>query len=137
MSTQHNHPHDYPHDHPHEHGQACAYGASSCDRRAAFERAAQGLPPLPVWMRVLNAPIIALIKLYQFTLSPIMGRGCLFWPTCSWYGLEAYRTHGPFKGSRLTLWRILRCNPFGGHGYDPVPPRGGPATSTDGREQSA
>ncbi len=91
------------------------------------------LPILPLWMRIGNAPFIALIKLYQFTLSPVSGRACRFWPTCSWYGLEAYRTHGPIVGTRLTVWRILRCNPFGGHGYDPVPPPPPlptPATST-------
>lgn len=79
-------------------------------------------PLLPLWARVLNAPFIGLIKLYQFTLSPVMGRQCRFHPTCSWYGLDAYRTHGPFKGTWLTVRRILRCNPFVQGGYDPVPP---------------
>ncbi len=88
------------------------------------------LPILPLWMRIGNAPFIAVIKLYQFTLSPVIGRACRFWPTCSWYGLEAYRTHGPVVGTRLTVWRILRCNPFGGHGYDPVPPRTAAASSS-------
>lgn len=78
--------------------------------------------PLPLWARVLNAPFIGTIKLYQFTLSPVLGKQCRFHPTCSWYGLEAYRTHGPFKGTWLTVRRILRCNPFVQGGYDPVPP---------------
>ncbi|XVJ60817.1 MAG: membrane protein insertion efficiency factor YidD [Tepidisphaera sp.] len=80
-------------------------------------------PPLPLWARAGNLPFIAIIKLYQFTLSPIMGRQCRFSPTCSWYGLDAYRTHGPIKGTWLTASRILRCNPFVKGGYDPVPPR--------------
>jgi uncharacterized protein len=72
--------------------------------------------------RVTIAPFVALIKLYQFTLSPVFGRHCRFQPTCSWYALEAYRTHGVVRGTVLTVWRIVRCNPFGGGGLDPVPP---------------
>ena len=71
--------------------------------------------------RLTIAPFVAVIKLYQFTLSPVFGRHCRFHPTCSWYALEAYRTHGALHGTRLTLWRIVRCNPFGGSGLDPVP----------------
>ena len=86
------------------------------------------LPPLPLWARIANFPFIVIIKIYQFTLSPIIGRQCRHTPTCSWYGLEAYRTHGPFKGTWLTASRIVRCNPFNKGGYDPVPPRdAGPA----------
>ncbi|MDR0206480.1 MAG: membrane protein insertion efficiency factor YidD [Bacteroidales bacterium] len=65
--------------------------------------------------------IIVLIRLYQFTLSPFLGRQCRFIPTCSHYGIEALQKHGAMKGSWLTLKRILRCNPWGGSGYDPVP----------------
>jgi uncharacterized protein len=79
------------------------------------------MPRLPRWMRVGNAPFIAAIKLYQFTLSPLIGRQCRFSPTCSWYGLEAYRRHGPIRGTWLTVRRIVRCNPFVKGGYDPVP----------------
>ena len=68
-------------------------------------------------------PFIALIKLYQFTLSPIVGRQCRFHPTCSWYGLDAYRQHGALRGTLLTARRIARCHPFHKGGYDPVPPR--------------
>lgn len=84
-----------------------------------------GSAPLPLWARIGNLPFIAVIKLYQFTLSPIMGRQCRFSPTCSWYGLGAYREHGPIRGTLLTAWRILRCNPFAKGGYDPVPPARG------------
>lgn len=65
--------------------------------------------------------MIALIKLYQYTLSPLIGKSCRYTPTCSAYGLEAIRKHGPFKGGWLTLKRVLSCNPWGGSGYDPVP----------------
>lgn len=79
--------------------------------------------PLALWERVLNAPFIAAIWLYRITLSPLMGGHCRFRPTCSVYGLEAYRTHGPLRGTWLTLRRVSRCHPFGGKGFDPVPPR--------------
>ncbi len=64
---------------------------------------------------------ILLIRLYQYSLSPILGASCRYTPTCSQYGLEAIRKYGPFKGGWLTLKRIGRCNPWGGHGHDPVP----------------
>ena len=69
----------------------------------------------------LSAILIGLIKLYQITLSPLIGRQCRYQPTCSNYGLEAIRKYGPFKGGWLTLKRVLSCNPWGGSGYDPVP----------------
>ena len=65
--------------------------------------------------------LIGLIKLYQMTLSPFIGRSCRYTPTCSNYGIEAIRKHGPLKGSWLTLKRLLSCIPWGGSGYDPVP----------------
>lgn len=65
--------------------------------------------------------LIGLIKLYQMTLSPLIGRACRYTPTCSNYGIEAIRKYGPIKGSWLTLKRVLSCNPWGGSGYDPVP----------------
>ncbi|MEQ8317037.1 MAG: membrane protein insertion efficiency factor YidD [Phycisphaerales bacterium] len=64
------------------------------------------------------------IRAYRVTLSPFVGGQCRFEPTCSRYALEAYHTHGPFKGTRLTLWRLARCHPFIKGGYDPVPPAG-------------
>ncbi len=69
----------------------------------------------------LATVMIALIKLYQYTLSPLIGKSCRYTPTCSVYGLEAIRKYGPFKGGWLTLKRVLSCNPWGGSGYDPVP----------------
>ncbi|MCR4680207.1 MAG: membrane protein insertion efficiency factor YidD [Bacteroidales bacterium] len=69
----------------------------------------------------IGAVMIGLIKLYQWTLSPLIGRSCRYTPTCSNYGIEAIRKHGPIKGGWLTFKRILSCNPWGGSGYDPVP----------------
>ena len=63
----------------------------------------------------------ALVRLYQLTLSPIVGGACRFDPSCSAYALEALDRHGAWKGSRLTLARLLRCHPLGSAGYDPVP----------------
>jgi hypothetical protein len=65
---------------------------------------------------------IGLIRVYQWTLAPIVGGQCRFHPTCSWYGLEAYRTHGLWRGTVLTARRLSRCHPFSRGGYDPVPP---------------
>ena len=71
--------------------------------------------------KFLSFIMIWIIKIYQATLSPLIGRSCRYTPTCSNYGLEAIRKYGPFKGGWLTLKRILSCNPWGGSGYDPVP----------------
>lgn len=72
-------------------------------------------------LRLLSWPLIMLIKIYQWVISPILGPKCRFTPSCSAYGLEAIRKYGPFKGGWLALKRISRCHPWGGHGYDPVP----------------
>jgi putative membrane protein insertion efficiency factor len=69
----------------------------------------------------LNGIFIGLIKLYKITLSPFIGGACRFLPTCSDYAIEAFQKHGPFKGFKLTLKRLLSCHPWGGSGYDPVP----------------
>lgn len=61
------------------------------------------------------------IRLYQKTLSPALPTQCRFTPTCSQYGLESVRKYGTLRGGALTTWRILRCNPFGRGGHDPVP----------------
>lgn len=61
------------------------------------------------------------VRGYRLLLSPWIGHSCRFRPTCSAYALEALERHGALKGGGLALWRILRCNPWGGSGYDPVP----------------
>ncbi len=66
---------------------------------------------------------IALIRLYQAGLSPLLGDNCRFTPTCSQYAIDAIRTHGSIVGSLYALWRLLRCQPFCRGGYDPVPAR--------------
>ncbi|MBQ2188665.1 MAG: membrane protein insertion efficiency factor YidD [Bacteroidales bacterium] len=65
--------------------------------------------------------LILLIKIYQYTLSPFIGRNCRYTPTCSNYGIEAIRKYGVIKGGWLTIKRVASCNPWGGSGYDPVP----------------
>lgn len=74
------------------------------------------------WLsKILAYPFMLLIKIYQWILSPWLGRQCRYTPTCSRYGMEALRKYGLFKGGYLTIRRILSCHPWGGHGYDPVP----------------
>ena len=72
--------------------------------------------------RFASKVLIAFVRTYQVVLSPVMGGACRFEPTCSNYMIEALKVHGAAKGTLLGLWRILRCHPFGAHGYDPVPP---------------
>ncbi|NOY51970.1 MAG: membrane protein insertion efficiency factor YidD [Chlorobi bacterium] len=70
---------------------------------------------------LLSKLFILLIRVYQYTLSPFIGRSCRYTPTCSHYSVEAIQKHGPFKGGWMSLKRIGSCNPWGGSGYDPVP----------------
>lgn len=80
--------------------------------------------PIPErsWPRRIAAwPFLGAIYVYRVTLGPLLGGQCRFHPTCSQYGLDAYRLHGPIRGTWLTVRRLLRCHPFGGRGYDPVP----------------
>lgn len=65
--------------------------------------------------------MLALIWFYRNCISPFTPAACRYTPTCSQYALEAIRKYGPFKGGWLAFKRILRCNPWGGSGYDPVP----------------
>ena len=67
--------------------------------------------------------LILPVRFYQRFISPLLGNRCRFAPSCSQYAMEALRVHGVFRGTALAVWRILRCNPFGRSGYDPVPPR--------------
>lgn len=65
--------------------------------------------------------LILPVKLYQYVISPMTGASCRYTPTCSAYAVEALKKHGPLKGLWLSIKRIASCNPWGGHGYDPVP----------------
>lgn len=82
-------------------------------------------------MNALNNFFVALfsgaIKAYRFLISPLLGAQCRFAPSCSAYALEALQTHGACRGGWIALRRICRCHPWGGCGYDPVPPRGIPS----------
>ncbi len=71
--------------------------------------------------RALGGLAIAIVRAYQRLLSPIMPPVCRFRPTCSQYMVQAIRKKGFIKGFALGFWRLLRCNPFGRGGYDPVP----------------
>jgi len=73
------------------------------------------------------ARLVALpIKAYRLFLSPWLGHSCRYQPTCSQYALEALERHGALRGTWLTLRRLVRCHPWGGTGYDPVPPQKDP-----------
>jgi putative membrane protein insertion efficiency factor len=71
--------------------------------------------------QILSLPFILLIKLYQYSISPLIGPKCRYTPTCSHYGLQAFRKYGIWKGFFLTVKRISKCHPWGGSGYDPLP----------------
>jgi putative membrane protein insertion efficiency factor len=74
------------------------------------------------FLKVLVGGIfIILIKFYRYFISPLSAASCRYTPTCSQYGVEAIRKYGAFKGGWLTIKRIASCNPWGGHGHDPVP----------------
>ena len=66
---------------------------------------------------------VAFVRVYQYTISPLLGPRCRYYPSCSNYAVEALREHGAVRGLGLAMWRLLRCNPFSNGGYDPVPPR--------------
>ena len=75
-------------------------------------------------LKLLSLPAracIALIRVYQFTLSPLVGRACRFYPTCSDYMIEAVETYGLCRGGWLGVKRLLKCHPFHPGGVDPVP----------------
>jgi putative membrane protein insertion efficiency factor len=71
--------------------------------------------------KILIFPFVVLIMFYKRCISPFTPSSCRYIPTCSTYALEALKKYGLFKGGWLALKRILRCNPWGGSGYDPVP----------------
>lgn len=74
------------------------------------------------WVLELLVQLLLLpIYFYKRAISPMLPPSCRFTPSCSTYAVEALKKHGPIKGLLLAIWRILRCNPWGGSGYDPVP----------------
>lgn len=71
--------------------------------------------------RLLSYILLLPIYIYRKCVSPMFPPSCRFTPTCSQYAIDAIKKHGPLRGFILAIWRILRCNPWGGSGYDPVP----------------
>jgi uncharacterized protein len=96
------------HEHQHTHDDA----GEASGRPSLFPRAA---PSPAAWLALF------VIGIYRQAISPLLPPACRFLPTCSEYGYEAISRYGILAGGRLAVWRILRCNPFGGSGYDPVP----------------
>jgi len=76
---------------------------------------------LKKFFQLLAIPLIVLIKIYQMLVSPLFPPTCRFSPTCSHYTLEALKKYGILKGVWLGIRRLIRCHPWGGSGYDPVP----------------
>ena len=76
-----------------------------------------------VLRKIVGFPIVLLVRIYQYIISPILPQSCRYTPTCSAYMIEAVHVWGPFKGTYLGLKRIASCHPWGGHGHDPVPER--------------
>src|SRR3954454_15043687 len=83
-------------------------------------------------VRMLGLMLRGAIRAYQLLISPAFPRSCRYYPSCSYYAAEAVERHGPWRGSLLAARRLLRCHPWGGSGYDPVP-----ADSVSGRPASA
>ncbi len=72
--------------------------------------------------------LILLVRGYQFFISPYFPSSCRYYPTCSYYAIDAIKTHGAIKGFCLTAWRLLRCNPWSAGGDDPVPGTSSPGS---------
>lgn len=92
-------------------------------------QAMRTLPP-----RLIGELLRGVIRAYQLLLAPVLPGSCRFHPSCSHYAREALASHGVVHGLRLSVWRILRCNPWNAGGFDPVPPatRGGHAGDDHG-----
>jgi putative membrane protein insertion efficiency factor len=71
--------------------------------------------------RGVSCALCLLIRAYQLLLAPVLPPSCRYYPSCSHYAAEAISTHGPWRGVRLAAHRLLRCHPWGGSGFDPVP----------------
>lgn len=88
--------------------------------------------------RFLSACLRGAVRAYQLIVSPLLPPSCRFLPSCSDYAIEALQQHGALHGGGLALWRLARCHPWGGSGYDPVPRRTKPADQpADGRHVGA
>ena len=77
------------------------------------------------WIRWLLIALLTIpIKIYQWIISPALPKTCRYYPSCSEYAIDSLKIHGPVKGLIMGTKRILSCHPWGGHGHDPVPPKG-------------
>ena len=85
---------------------------------------------------ILNVLPILAIRFYRKVISPLFPPSCRFFPSCSAYGLACFQKHSFFRALGLTVWRILRCNPFNKGGYDPVPEPHGSAPTQDRDKRS-
>ncbi len=73
---------------------------------------------------IMTGIMILLVRFYRYFISPLLPNACRYTPTCSEYAIESLKVHGFIKGTIMAAARISRCNPWGGQGYDPVPPKG-------------
>jgi uncharacterized protein len=73
--------------------------------------------------RLLSLPLLGLLAVYRYMISPVLPQACRYHPSCSQYAVDAVRLHGPFLGPWLALKRLLRCHPWAPGGPDPVPER--------------
>ena len=76
---------------------------------------------MPFLTKIVKSPFVGIIKFYQFAISPLFGPSCRHYPTCSNYAIEAIEVHGVIKGIWLSARRVVKCNPWGTSGFDPVP----------------
>lgn len=76
---------------------------------------------MSIFARFLNIPLLALLRIYRYAISPMLGQRCRYTPSCSEYAIESLQKHGPLKGIWLTARRVGRCHPWHPGGYDPVP----------------
>lgn len=102
--------------------EACTEASpEACTTAVAADNSKNAPQSCSLARRVATAPLVLLVRFYQICISPLKPSCCRFTPTCSQYALEALRKYGVFKGTWLAIKRILRCHPWGGSGYDPVP----------------
>ena len=90
-------------------------GAATAARRVCRQRVDPCLPPPPPYAAT---PPVAALPRYKTSISPLLAPACRFYPTCSSYAIASIKEYGALQGLILTAWRLLRCNPFGGKGYD-------------------
>ena len=74
-----------------------------------------------IYMKLINKIFIYIVKFYQIFISPFLGSHCRYTPTCSSYCIQCFKKHNTIYALYLTVKRLVRCNPFGGSGHDPVP----------------